>query len=117
MLKRLGAAGAISALGPLSLQRAWAADKLVIGVIYVGPRDDYGDNQAQAQAAAQIKKMPGVVVVEQEKVPESTDVQETMGSMIEQDGATLLFPTSFRDFDPHILRMAEKDSNIRIAPC
>ena len=67
----------------------------------MGPRDDYGYNQAQAQAAAEIKKMPGVSVVEQEKVPETTDVQKTMGSMIEQDGATLLFPTSFRYFDPH----------------
>jgi simple sugar transport system substrate-binding protein len=28
--------------------------------------------------------------------------------MIEQDSATLLFPTSFGYFDPHILRMAEK---------
>ena len=105
LLKGLGVAGALAALGRES---AWAADKLVIGVIYVGPRDDYGYNQAQAQAAAAIKKMPGVTVVEQEKVPETTDVQKTMGSMIEQDGATLLFPTSFGYFDPHILKMAEK---------
>jgi basic membrane protein A and related proteins len=114
VLKVLGAAGVVGALGP---RRAWAADKLVVGVIYVGPRDDYGYNQAQAQAAAAIKKMPGVSVVEQEKVPETTDVQKTMGSMIEQDGATLLFPTSFGYFDPHILKMAEKYPKIRFAHC
>ena len=79
--------------------------------------DDYGYNQAQAQAAAAIKKLPGVSVVEQEKVPETTDVQKTMGSMIEQDGATLLFPTSFGYFDPHILRLAEKYPKIRFAHC
>jgi simple sugar transport system substrate-binding protein len=113
----LGAAGALGALGALRPRPARAAGKLVVGVIYVGPRDDYGYNQAQAQAAAEIKKMPGVTVVEQEKVPETTDVQKTMASMIEQDGATLLFPTSFGYFDPHILKMAEKYPKVRFAHC
>jgi simple sugar transport system substrate-binding protein len=117
VLTGLGAAGALAALGPLHSRRAAAADKLVVGVIYVGPRDDYGYNQAQAQAAAAVKKLPGVTLVEQEKVPETTDVQKTMGSMIEQDGATLLFPTSFGYFDPHILRMAEKYPKVRFAHC
>jgi basic membrane protein A and related proteins len=116
-LKTLGIAGAVGALGLFGPRPARAADKLVIGVIYVGPRDDYGYNQAQAQAAALIKKMPGVTVVEQEKVPETTDVQKTMASMIEQDGATLLFPTSFGYFDPHILRMAERYPKVRFAHC
>ncbi len=114
-LRTLGAVGALAALG--ATRPARAADKLVVGVIYVGPRDDYGYNQAQAQAAAAMKKMPGVTVVEQEKVPETTDVQKTMGSMIEQDGATLLFPTSFGYFDPHILKMAEKYPKVRFAHC
>ena len=113
----LGAAGALGALAPWRVGRAAAADKLIVGVIYVGPRDDYGYNQAQAQAAAEIKKLPGVTVIEQEKVPETTDVQKTMGSMIEQDGATLLFPTSFGYFDPHMLKMAEKYPKVRFAHC
>ena len=117
VLRGLGAAGALAGLAPLYPRAAAAADKLVVGVIYVGPRDDYGYNQAQAQAAAALKKMPGITVVEQEKVPETTDVQKTMGSMIEQDGATLLFPTSFGYFDPHILRMAEKYPKVRFAHC
>jgi simple sugar transport system substrate-binding protein len=115
VLKVFGAAGIAGA--SLAAGRARAADKLVVGVIYVGPRDDYGYNQAQAQAAAAIKSMPGVTVVEQEKVPETNDVQKTMGAMIEQDGATLLFPTSFGYFDPHILRMAEKYPKVRFAHC
>src|SRR5262249_12454713 len=114
VLKTLGAVGALTALGH---GPARAADKLVVGVIYVGPRDDYGYNQAQAQAAAAIKKLPGVTVVEQEKVPETTDVQKTMGSMIEQDGATLLFPTSLGNFDPPILKMAEKSPTVPFAHC
>jgi basic membrane protein A len=117
VLRLLGAATAVGALSSLGPRPASAGDKLVVGVIYVGPRDDYGYNQAQAQAAAAIKKMPGVSIVEQEKVPETIDVQKTMSSMIEQDGATLLFPTSFGYFDPHILRMAEKYSKVRFAHC
>jgi len=117
MLQHLGIAGALASIGGLGVRRADAVDKLVVGVIYVGPRDDYGYNQAQAQAAAAIKKMPGVTVVEQEKVPETTDVQKAMASMIEQDGATLLFPTSFGYFDPHVLRMAEKYPKVRFAHC
>lgn len=117
MLQQFGIAGALASIGSLGVRRAAAADKLVVGVIYVGPRDDYGYNQAQAGAAAAIKKMPGVTVVEQEKVPETTDVQKTMASMIEQDGATLLFPTSFGYFDPHVLRMAEKYPKVRFAHC
>jgi basic membrane protein A and related proteins len=117
LLKGLGVAGTLAILGPVGPRAAAAVEKIVVGVIYVGPRDDYGYNQAQAQAATAIKKMPGVTVVEQEKVPETTDVQKTMASMIEQDGATLLFPTSFGYFDPHILKMAEKYPKVRFAHC
>src|SRR5258705_8312179 len=107
------AAGALGKWIPALAQ----SGKLVVGVIYVGPKDDYGYNQAQAQAAAAIKKMPGITVLEQEKVPETTDVQKVMGSMVEQDGAKLVFPTSFGYFDPHMLRMAEKYPNVRFAHC
>jgi basic membrane protein A and related proteins len=37
-----------------------AQKPMSIGVIYVGPRDDYGYNQAQAECAALVKKLPGV---------------------------------------------------------
>ena len=47
------------------------AGALTVGMIYVGPRDDFGYNQAHAAAAAALKKMPGVKVVEEENVPET----------------------------------------------
>lgn len=114
VLRALAAGSLAAGMSPL---RAFAADKLVVGVIYVGPKDDYGYSQAQAQAAAAIKKLPGVTVVEQEKVAETTDVQKVMASMIEEDGASLVFPTSFGYFDPHMLKMAEKYPNVRFAHC
>ena len=117
LLQALATAGLVSAAGPGLIRPARAADKLVVGVIYVGPKDDYGYSQAQAQAAAAIKKLPGVTVVEEERVAETVDVQKTMGSMIEQDGAVLIFPTSFGYFDPHAIKMAEKYPNVRFAHC
>ena len=97
--------------------QAQAAKDLVVGFIYVGPKDDYGYNQAHAEAAAMLKKMPGVKIVEEEKVPETDDVSKTMESMIKLDGATLLFPTSFGYFDPYMLKMAAKYKDIQFRHC
>ena len=115
-LKSLAALGAAGTLGSYAgLVRA--QKPITVGVIYVGPRDDFGYNQAQAMAAAELKKMPGVKVVEEENVPETAAVQKTMAGMIEQDGASLLIPTSYGYFDPHALAIAAKYPNVRIAHC
>src|SRR6202011_1176467 len=100
-----GAAAATLAGGLVT--PAFATD-LVVGFIYVGPKDDYGYNQAHAEGAAAVKKMPGVKVSEEEKGPETVDVQKTMTSMIKADNAKLIFPTSFGYFDPHMLKMAKE---------
>lgn len=94
-----------------------AAEDLVIGFIYVGPKDDFGYNQAHAEGAASIAKLPGIRIVEQASVPETTEVQEAMRSMIEQDGAKVLFPTSFGYFDPHILKMAAEYPEVQFFHC
>lgn len=115
-IKSIAAIGAAGALG-LSTQAQAQAKPITVGVIYVGPRDDFGYNQAHAQAAAELKKMPGVKVVEEENVPETAAVQKSMTGMMSQDGASLLFPTSFGYFDPHILALADKNANARFAHC
>ena len=94
-----------------------AATPLTIGFIYVGPKTDYGYNQAHAQGAAAIAKLPGVKIREEEMVPETVAVQKTMESMINLDQATLLFPTSFGYFDPHILKEANKYKNVTFLHC
>jgi basic membrane protein A len=116
VLHGIGAAAASTALVPFGARHAFAKD-LVVGFIYVGPKDDYGYNQAHAEGAAVIKTIPGVKVLEEEKVAETLDVQKTMQSMIELDGATLLFPTSFGYFEPHVLRVAEKNPKIQFRHC
>jgi basic membrane protein A and related proteins len=96
--------------------RAMAKDSIV-GFIYVGSRDDYGYNQAHAQGAAALKKLAGIKVVEEEKVPETNAVEKTMESMINLDGATLIFPTSFGYYSPHVTRTATKYPKLRFEHC
>ena len=115
VLAGMAAAGAVTALGPVG--RAFAAKSVTVGFVYVGPRDDYGYNQAHAEGAAVLKKMAGVKVVEEENVPETVAVQKTMESMINLDGASLLFPTSFGYFDPHMLKMCAKYPKLQFRHC
>jgi simple sugar transport system substrate-binding protein len=112
-ISRRSALSGAAALGAtMPLRRAFAAGTTV-GFIYVGPHDDFGYNQAHAQGAAAVKKMADVKVLEEENVPEDIAVTKTMESMIQEDGASLLFPTSFGYFDPYILREAPKFPKIR----
>ena len=46
-----------------------------------------------------------------------TDVQKTMESMINLDGAKILFPTSFGYFDPHILKVAKQYPKVQFLHC
>ncbi|MFN3263002.1 MAG: BMP family ABC transporter substrate-binding protein [Pikeienuella sp.] len=107
----LGTAASAAALAAGG--RPALAAGVTIGFIYVGPRDDFGYNQAHAEGAAAVKAMDGVTVVEEENVAETVDVQKSMESMISFDGASMIFPTSFGYFDPHILTLAPKYPDVR----
>jgi simple sugar transport system substrate-binding protein len=106
-------AASLATLSPWAL----AQKPLTVGVIYVGPRDDFGYNQAHAECVTELKKMAGLKFVEEENVPETQAVQKTMQGMISQDGAGLLFPTSFGYFDPHMLEVAKKNPTVRFSHC
>lgn len=90
---------------------------ITMGFIYVGPKDDYGYNQAHAEGRVGVAKWPWVKTVEEANVPETTAVEETMRNMIEQDGATVIFPTSFGYFDPHILKIAKDYPEVQFIHC
>ena len=94
-----------------------AAPPMTVGFIYVGPKTDYGYNQAHAEGAAALAKLPGVKIREEEMVPETVAVQKTMESMINLDGASLVFPTSFGYFDPHIIKEAQKNKKVTFLHC
>ncbi len=109
--------GCSSSTGSQAGVGAGGDGELLIGFIYVGAKDDYGYNQAHAEGAAGVAKIPGVKIVEQASVPETTEVQEAMRNMIEEDGVTVLFPTSFGYFDPHILELAKEYPEVQFFHC
>lgn len=90
---------------------AGAANDVIVGALYVGPKTDYGWNQAHAEGVATLKKA-GVKVVEEERVPETIQVAKSMGSMIQMDKANLIFATSFGYWD-QMLETAKKYPNVQ----
>ena len=60
--------------GTLMPWRVGQAASLTVGFLYVGPKDDYGYNQAHAEGAAALRAIDGVTLVEEENVPETVDV-------------------------------------------
>ena len=118
VLKGLAGLGLSAAMGGLGIKSALAATKKVtMGFIYVGPRDDYGYNQAHFEGKSAIAKQSWIKAVDQENVPETIAVQKAMESMINLDGAQVIFPTSFGYFDPHILKIAPKYPNVTFLHC
>lgn len=93
-----------------------AVADLVMGFIYVGPKDDFGYNQAHFLGKEGLKDL-NVKTIDQANVPETSEVQEVMRSMIDQDKATVLFPTSFGYFDPHILKLAKDYPDVQFFHC
>jgi basic membrane protein A and related proteins len=119
MKKLLGKMTPACALAALAFSTAFApaADKVVMGFIYVGPKDDYGYNQAHSEGCAGVQKLDWVKGVEEASVPETTSVQETMRNMINLDHAQVVFPTSFGYFDPHILKVAKQYPKVQFLHC
>jgi len=105
-LLKTGLAGLAASTVPLSFARA--DTNVIIGIVYVGPRDDFGWNQAHAVAVKALKEVAGVTVVEEENVPETDAVSKSMESMINIDGANLVLATSFGYYKPFVLDMAKK---------
>jgi basic membrane protein A and related proteins len=85
---------------------------VTIGIVYVGPRDDFGWNQAHAVAVKALKTLPGVKTIEEENVPETDACSKTMESMVNLDGANIILGTSFGYFDPFMVDLAKKYAKV-----
>lgn len=85
-----------------AVEAACGTDADTVGFLYVGPRDDFGYNQAAFEAAVEMGEVLGVEVIHAENVPETIeDAVPVMEDMIAR-GATILFPTSFGHFLPAV---------------
>jgi basic membrane protein A len=110
------AAGAASAL-PLLGGRAFAADPLKIGFIYVGPVNDGGWNTAHEKARQAMMKELGDKVTSQyvENVPEGPDAERVLRDLAQQ-GCKLLFATSFGFMDS-AMKVAKQFPDIKVEMC
>lgn len=89
---------------------AAATKKVKVGFLYVGSVDDAGYNQAAYQGQLAVAKMDNVEVLKAENVPENAEAERVMEQMIQQ-GATIIFPTSYGHLDP-ALKVAAKYPNV-----
>lgn len=76
-----------------------ARKPLTIGFIYVGQTDDQGYNEAAHEGALAVARaFPDARILQQEDVPETREAIAALQAQIDQ-GATILFPTSFGHLD------------------
>src|ERR1700756_1599552 len=99
-------------VGAGASSRIALAAEVTIGIVYVGPRDDFGWNQAHATAIKALKELPGVKAVEEENVPETDACAKSMESMVNLDGAQIVLGTSFGYFDPFMVDLAKKYAKV-----
>ena len=90
---------------------------VVLGFIYNGPKNDLGYNQSHADGKASLAGMPGIKAVEESSVPETVVAEESMRDMIHQDGASVVFATSFGHFDPFTIEMARENPGVQFFHC
>jgi simple sugar transport system substrate-binding protein/basic membrane protein A len=75
-------------------------DSKAVGFIFVGPKDDFGYNQAAYQGSQALKAdYPKLDILTAENVPETDDAVQVMESMIAK-GAKIIFATSYGHLDP-----------------
>ena len=122
LLRRMALFGAVGLVPNIVPLRPARAAELKAGFVYIGPRKDWGWNESHAVAAAALRGVPHVGVIEAGYLPESTNYgsgkedpetkayAKAMEDMI-ADGAGMVFSTSF-DEDPFLVAMAKKYPNI-----
>ena len=70
-----------------------------VGFIFVGPKDDFGYNQAAYEGSEAVKKaFPDLDILTAENVPETDEAARVMESMISK-GAKIIFATSYGHLD------------------
>jgi basic membrane protein A len=94
-----------------------APDALVVGFVYNGPKNDLGYNQAHAEGKQALKTVSYVRAFDEANVPETVAVEESMRNIIHQDGARVIFATSYGFLDPFVLRVARENPGVQFFHC
>src|ERR1019366_9839564 len=108
-----------SALAVPSLMRgaSISSPPITMGFLYNGPKNDLGYNQSHADGKAALRPLTWVRALEEASVPETVAAEESMRDMIFQDGASVIFATSFGYFDPFIINVARENPAVQFFHC
>ncbi|MBI1278459.1 MAG: BMP family ABC transporter substrate-binding protein [Anaerolineaceae bacterium] len=82
-----------------------------IGFLFVGPVDDFGYNYAANQGRLCLEAVYPGSTVYAENVPESAEAERVMENMIQAQGVSIIFPTSYGHYDP-ATQVAKKYPNV-----
>jgi simple sugar transport system substrate-binding protein/basic membrane protein A len=94
-----------------SADAAPGKDSPAVGFIMVGPKDDFGYNQAVYEGAMAVgEAYPDLEILTAENVPETDEAARVMEGMIDK-GAKILFATSFGHLDA-ALTVAEENPDV-----
>ena len=109
----------IAGLAAAALARGSVAgnDPLMAGFLYNGPKNDLGYNQSHAEGRQALRALPWVKAVEEANVPETVAAEESMRDMIFQNGASVIFATSFGYYDPFTIDMARENPGVQFFHC
>jgi simple sugar transport system substrate-binding protein len=112
----LAAAAAFLLAGSIS-SAAWAADKLKVGFIYLGPVGDLGWTYQHELARQALVKEFGdkIETTYLENVPEGPDAERAIEQLV-RAGNKLIFTTSFGYMDP-TLKVAKKYPDVHFEHC
>jgi basic membrane protein A len=100
-----------AASGESTSDAAPGKDSEKVGFIFVGPKDDYGYNQAAYEGSQAVAEAyPDMEVLTAENVPEDDNATRIMQSMID-DGAKIIFATSYGHLDP-AMKVAEANPDV-----
>ena len=104
-------ADAVATVAPGEETAMLGAGGSAIGFLFVGPRDDFGYNQAAYLGSEAVGEAFGQYeLLRAENVPENQEAERVMENMI-RNGAKIIFPTSYGHLDP-ALAVAERPEQI-----
>lgn len=91
--------------------KADPSKQVKIGFLFVGPVDDFGYNYAANQGRLCLEGVYPGSTVYAENVPETAEAERVMENMIQNQGVTVIFPTSYGHYDP-ATHVAKKYPNV-----
>jgi basic membrane protein A and related proteins len=94
-----------------------AVQPLIMGFLYGGPKNDLGYNQAHFEGKQSLRTLPFVRAIDEANVLETIDAEEAMRDMIHQDGARVIFATSYGYLDPYVYRIARESPDVQFFHC